>query len=124
MFDLHSVSEFSRAHCISICAFLVPAILVATSATMIFTALRRPQAQVWQAAGIASIFAVGMILHVFTWFVVGVVMAPTYILLWLGSSCLFTNFGAILLHKRLMQVELRWSFFQLVTKQNLVTRND
>ena len=124
MFDLHSVSEFSRAHCLSICAFLVPAILVATSATMIFTALRRPQAQVWQAAGIASIFAVGMILHVFTWFVVGVVRAPTYILLWLGSSCLFTNFGAILLHKRLMQVELRRSLFQLVTKQNLVTRND
>ena len=124
MFDLHSVSEFSRAHCISICAFLVPAILVATSVTMIFTALRRPQAQVWQAAGIASIFAVGMILHVFTWFVVGVVMAPTYILLWLGSSCLFTNFGAILLHRRLTQVELRRSLFQLVTKQNLVTRND
>ena len=124
MFDLHSVSEFSRAHCLSICAFLVPAILVATSVTMIFTALRRPQAEVWQAAGIASIFAVGMILHVFTWFVVGVVMAPTYILLWLGSSCLFTNFGAILLHRRLTQVELRRSLFQLVTKQNLVTRND
>ncbi|HCF29619.1 MAG TPA: hypothetical protein DEV81_20995 [Cyanobacteria bacterium UBA11049] len=105
MFDLHSVSEFSRAHCISICAFLVPAILVATSVTMIFTALRRPQAQVWQAAGIASIFAVGMILHVFTWFVVGVVMAPTYILLWLGSSCLLTNIGAILLHRRWMQVQ-------------------
>ena len=124
MFDLHSVSEFSRAHCLSICAFLVPAILVTTLATMIFTALRRPQAWVWQAAGVGSIFAIVMILHVFTWFVVGVVMAPTYILLWLGSSCLFTNFGAILLHKRLMQVELRRSLFQLVTKQNLVTRND
>ena len=124
MFDLHSVSEFSRAHCLSICAFLVPAILVTTSATMIFTALRRPQAWVWQAAGVASIFAIVMILHVFTWFVVGVVMAPTYILLWLGSSCLFTNFGAILLHRRLTQVELRRSLFQLVTKQNLVTRND
>ena len=124
MFDLHSVSEFSRAHCLSICAFLVPAILVTTLATMIFTALRRPQAWVWQAAGVGSIFAIVMILHVFTWFVVGVVMAPTYILLWLGSSCLFTNFGAILLHRRLMQVELRRSLFQLVTKQNLVTRND
>ena len=91
---------------------------------MIFTALRLPQAWVWQAAGVGSIFAIVMILHVFTWFVVGVVMAPTYILLWLGSSCLFTNFGAIFLHKRLMQVELRRSLFQLVTKQNLVTRND
>lgn len=111
MFDLHSVSEFSRAHCVSICAFLVPAILVATSATMIFTALRRPQAWVWQAAGVGSIFAILMILHVFTWFVVGVVMAPTYILLWLGSSCLITNVGFILLHRRWMQVELRRSLF-------------
>lgn len=102
MFDYHTVGELSRAHCISICAFLVPANLVATSVTMIFTALRRPYSQVWQAAGIASIFALVMIWHVFTWFVVGVVMAPTYILLWLGCSCLITNLGAIILHLRLM----------------------
>ncbi len=62
---------------------------------MIFTALARPKVQVWQAAGIARIFALVMIFHVFTWFLVGVVMAPTYILLWLGTSCLFTNLGAI-----------------------------
>jgi len=100
MFDFNTLAEFSRTHCVSICAFLVPANLVATSMTMIFTALRRPQVQVWQAAGIASIFAFVMILHVFTWFMVGVVMAPTYVLLWLGSTCLLTNIGAIFLRRR------------------------
>lgn len=102
MFDFHTLAEFSRANCISICAFLVPANLVATSATIIFTLLRRPSAQVLQAAAIASIFALVMIWHVFTWFEVGVVLAPTYILLWLGSTCLFANLGAIILHRRLM----------------------
>jgi len=41
-----------------------------------FTMLRRPVAQVCLAAGIASIFASVMILTVFTWFMVGMVMAP------------------------------------------------
>ncbi len=101
MFDFHTLAEFSRAHCVSICAFLVPANLLATLLTMIFTALCRPHVQVWQAAGIASLFAVAMMLHVFTWFAIGVVMAPTYILLWLGITCLLTNLVVILLHRRL-----------------------
>ena len=100
MFDFNSLAEFSRHYCIGICAFLVPANLVATSLTGIFTVLRRPAAQVWQAAGLASIFALVMILHVFTWFMVGMVMAPTYILLCLGSICLWVNLGAILLRRR------------------------
>lgn len=93
MFDFNTLADFSRTNCVSICAFLVPANLVATSLTTI-TALLRP-IQVWQAAGIASIFALLMLCHVFTWFIVGIVMAPTYILLWLGSSCLLSNIVAI-----------------------------
>lgn len=112
MFDFHPLAEFSRNHCISICAFLVPANLVATSLTMIFTALRRPQVQVWQAAGIASIFALVMILHVFTWFLVGVVMVPTYVLLWLGSTCLLTNLGAVFLRRRFAIIE-RYNLLRL-----------
>lgn len=100
MFDFNALAEFSRVYCVAMCAFLVPANLVATSLTVIFTVLRRPSTQVWQAAGIASIFALVMILHVFTWFMVGMVMAPTYILLGLGSTCLCINLAAILVHKR------------------------
>jgi len=101
MFDFNILAEFSRTYCIGICAFLVPANLITTSLTMTFTLLRRPAVQVWQTAGIASIFALVMILHVFTWFMIGVVMAPTYILLGMGSICLFANLGAILLHRRI-----------------------
>ncbi len=107
MFDFTSLAEFSRHYCIGICAFLVPANLVATSLTALFTLLCRPAAQVWQAAGIASIFALVMILHVFTWFMVGMVMAPTYILLCMGSICMCANLGAILLRRRFASAD--WS---------------
>ncbi|MEW5861551.1 MAG: hypothetical protein AB1861_29910 [Cyanobacteriota bacterium] len=95
MLDFNTLSEFSRAHCIAICAFLVPANLGATISTMVLAALCRPQVQVWRSAGVATVFALVMVLHVFTWFQVGVVMPPTYILLCLGSSCLVTNILAI-----------------------------
>jgi hypothetical protein len=95
MFDLNTIAEFSRANCITICAFLVPANLLATLLTMILAGLHRPLHQVCQSAGFASIFAFVMVLHVYTWFSIGVVMAPTYILLWLGISCLLTNLGAV-----------------------------
>ncbi|MBR8836143.1 MAG: hypothetical protein DSM106950_19490 [Stigonema ocellatum SAG 48.90 = DSM 106950] len=99
MLDLNTIAEFSRANCIAICAFLVPANLLTTLLTVVLTALHRPLRQVWQAAGIASIFALVMVLHVYTWFLIGVVMVPTYILLCLAISCLLTNLGAILFRK-------------------------
>ena len=95
MFDLNTLSELSRTHCITICTFLVPANLLATLLTLILVGLGRPQRQLNQAAGIAIIPAIAIIFHVFTWFAVGVVMAPTYILLFLGSICLGINFWAI-----------------------------
>ena len=101
MFDFNTLAEFSRADCVGISALMIPTNLVATSLTMIFTVWRRSALQVCLAAGIASIFALVMILHVFTWFMIGVVMPTTYILLWLGFSCLVANLGAILLRRRI-----------------------
>ncbi|MBV9389164.1 MAG: hypothetical protein JOZ78_22320 [Chroococcidiopsidaceae cyanobacterium CP_BM_ER_R8_30] len=95
MFDLNTLADFSRTHCVSICAFLVPANLVATSVTIALTLLQQSKARVWQSAGTASILALVMLLHVFTWFIIGVVMVPTYVLLWLGTSCLLTNLGMV-----------------------------
>ena len=95
MFDFNTLSEFSRTNCLAICAFLVPANLLLTLQTMIFTGLRRSQTQVRQAAGLACIPAWVMVFHVFTWWMIGVVMAPTFILLWLASTCLGLNFWAI-----------------------------
>jgi hypothetical protein len=95
MFDFNTLSEFSRTHCIAICAFLVPANLLFTLQTMISTGLRRPQPQVRQAAVLACLPALVMVFHVFTWWMIGVVMAPTFILLGLASTCLSINFWAI-----------------------------
>lgn len=95
MFDLTNLAELSRTHCVSLCAFLVPAILTTTCLTMVLAVLRRPKVRVSQSAGIAGIFALVLLWHVYTWFEVGVVMIPTYILLWLSSSCLISNIGAV-----------------------------
>jgi len=100
MLDFHTLAEFSRTNCVGICAFLVPANLIATLSIIIMTLLRRPLYQVQPAVVIASIFALAMVLHVYSWFVIGIVMAPTYILLSLAISCLLMNFGAMIFHKR------------------------
>ncbi|MCT7986086.1 hypothetical protein NG796_22675 [Laspinema sp. A4] len=93
MFDL--ICEFSRTHCIAICAFLVPANLLATLQTLIFMGLGTQKLQIRVMAAIASFYAVVMVLHVLSWFLIGVVMAPTYILLALASLCLSINVWAI-----------------------------
>lgn len=95
MFDFNALFEFSRANCLAICAFLVPANLLFTLQTMILTGLRRSQRQVLAAVSLACIPALVMIFHVFTWWMVGVVMAPTFILLALASTCLSINFWAV-----------------------------
>lgn len=100
MLDINTIAEFSRNNCVTICAFLVPANLIATISTIILAALHRPLSQVSQSAIIASFFAAIMILHVYTWFAIGIVAIPTYILLWLAITCLFTNLGAYLFQRR------------------------
>ena len=100
MLDLNTIAEFSRSHCVTICAFLVPANLIATLSTMVLAALHCPLIKICQSATIATFFAVVMILHVFTWLMIGVVQFPTFILLWLAVTCLFTNFGAFLFQRR------------------------
>lgn len=100
MLDFPTLAEFSRANCVGICAFLVPANLLATLLTIIVAVLGRPTQQIWQSVSLASIFATAMIYHVYTWFLVGVIMLPTYILLALAIACLLANFTAVILHKR------------------------
>lgn len=88
-------AEFSRVNCLTICAFLVPANLLATLQTLIFTGLQFPQTKSRLIIGFAGFYGLLMVLHVYTWFYVGVVQAPTFILLFLGSVCLALNTWAI-----------------------------
>jgi hypothetical protein len=85
--------ELSRAYCIPICAVLVPANLLATLQTMLFVWFGRPIVQVQLMALVACLYASVLLLHVVSWFAVGVVMAPTYILTTLGSLCILINLG-------------------------------
>ncbi|NCR58290.1 MAG: hypothetical protein GPJ01_11050 [Microcystis aeruginosa LL13-06] len=95
MIDFNTLAEFSRNYCISICAFLVPANLVTTVLTVLFLYFGRPTRQIFPIASLALLFAVTMFLHVSTWLMIGVVMAPTFILFGLGLTCFVINFQAI-----------------------------
>ena len=92
---VHSAAEFSRSHCVQICAFLVPANLTAALQTLMMMAMERPFIQVSFMAAIATLYATVMVLHVATWFVVGVVMVPTYVLLSFGLACCIVNTWAV-----------------------------
>lgn len=91
----HNIGEFSRNNCVSICAFLVPANMLATLQTMILVALYRPAIELRWIISVSILYAAVMVLHVFSWFIAGVVMAPTFILLFLGTVCLGLNTWAI-----------------------------
>ncbi|MEG4227495.1 hypothetical protein QUA35_10220 [Microcoleus sp. N9_B2] len=104
MIDFNTVTEFSHTYCIAICAFLVPANLLTTLQTAILTGLNRPRIQVWASVGVASLWATAMIFHVFTWFAIGIVMPPTYILLVMGITCLTINVWAIAHPASMMQL--------------------
>ncbi|MBW4691019.1 MAG: hypothetical protein KME27_04545 [Lyngbya sp. HA4199-MV5] len=96
MFDFSNLLEFSHHHCVAICAALVPANVLTTLCAIVLVGLKRPALQVWQVSGVGSVFALSMMLHVLTWFIVGVVMLPTFVLLLLGTSCLSINLWTIL----------------------------
>jgi hypothetical protein len=92
---LDAVGNFSRNNCVAICAFLVPANMIATTQTMVFTGIDIVSSRLKLMVLAAIAYAGIMVLHVFTWFSVGVVAAPTFILLFLGSVCLAINLWAI-----------------------------
>ncbi len=105
MVDIDFWFDFSRTHCIAICAVLVPANLLATLQTMLMAAFGRSIAQVQLMAAIATVYALLLVLHVYTWFAIGVVMAPTFILTLLGTVCITINFCAVLYLKKRSQLQ-------------------
>ncbi|BBC25002.1 hypothetical protein [Pseudanabaena sp. ABRG5-3] len=109
MLDLHClgsvVGDFSRSHCVAICAFLVPANLIATSQTILFTILKRSPVEIFTISASAIIYALLMIAHVISWYIIGVVMAPTFILMFLGIICLAVNLTAIWLKVKQIEVD-------------------
>lgn len=114
--QINLIFEFSRQHCIAICAVLVPLNLLFTSQTLFLTLQERSPRL---AVSLGCTSAVIMILHVYSWLAIGVVMPPTYILLGLGSFCLVTNLW-IVTHSQRLQAFQRWIFgyFKIGTSNN------
>jgi hypothetical protein len=88
MLELNSIAEFSRCHCIGICALLVPTNLCLANATILLTVFNRSSQLIYTIAGISIVPALVLLLHVATWWSVGVVMLPTFILPVLALTCL------------------------------------
>ena len=108
MLNIDLICEFSRNHCVSICAFLVPANLLTTLQTLILLFLMRPLSQIRLGAIFASLFALTLYFHVTTWLIIGVLTPVSFILFALGTICLMINFGAIAYPRSCGQL-LRWA---------------
>jgi hypothetical protein len=94
MLDLSNLLHFSHVHCVAICSVLVPMNLLSTLLTLTLVGLNRPVSVVWGSIAVAMTAAITMLLHVLSWFVIGVVMIPTFVLLGLGAVCLGVNLWA------------------------------
>ncbi len=75
---LSYLCEFSRNNCVALCAFLVPANLLAASTTLLLRIMGRGAISVLSASAVGGLLAVAMFLHVATWLIIGVVMPATF----------------------------------------------
>ncbi|MGK7922085.1 MAG: hypothetical protein AB4080_18980 [Trichodesmium sp.] len=96
MLEINNLIEFSHTYCVAICGILVPMNVLASLQPIIFTALDRRKEEINLMALVASLYALTMILHVCSWYIVGVVRIQTFILLWFASCCLITNTWAVI----------------------------
>jgi hypothetical protein len=96
MLDLNSMAEFSRCHCIGICALLVPVNLILSTTTILLVGANRSARLIYAMAAISVWPAIALFLHVATWWSIGVVMLPTFILPVLATICLATHAYAVI----------------------------
>ena len=116
MFDIEPIFQFSRDNCVAICAFLVPANLIATISTIVLLVLQRP-VQLRFSATVATAFALTLFLHIATWFFVGVVTPVTFILAGLGTTCIVINLSIIFYQSSLNKYLLNWQQNRKITAQ-------
>lgn len=95
MLELNTIGEFSRCHCIGICAVLIPTSLSLASATILGTVTNRSIQLVRIAIFFGIITAILLLVHVATWLSIGVVMLPTFILPAIAISTLSIQIYAL-----------------------------
>lgn len=91
MLNLTPLLDFSRCHCVSICAALVPINILATALTVFKVSRAHPAWSIKGSIGFASLAAGLLALHDLSWLIIGVIMAPTYILFTIAMVCLSFN---------------------------------
>jgi hypothetical protein len=121
MLELNSIAEFSRCHCIGICAVLVPTNLLLTIGTMLSTALGRSTSTIYATVGLSILPAIVLLLHVLTWWSIGIVMLPTYILPVLAIACLMINTCAVINPQQMGHWLRKIYAISIATYQQLVT---
>jgi hypothetical protein len=95
MLNFAALLSFSHTYCVGICAVLVPLNLLCTSRSLFLVGMGRPVTQVYNAVLMAIAIALLLVLHVASWFIVGVVMIQTFVLLGLGGTCIAGNLWAV-----------------------------
>lgn len=121
MLELNSIAEFSRCHCIGICAVLVPTNLGLAIATMLLTALNRSPRIIYTNVCLGILPAIVLLLHVATWWSIGVVMLPTFILPILATTCLAIHAYAIFNPQQMRSLLLTISKISIAKYQQLLT---
>jgi hypothetical protein len=121
MFDSNTIAEFSRCHCIGICAFLVPTNFLLACATLLLTGLDRSPRLVATIVSIGILPALALFLHVATWWAIGVVMLPTFILPILAITCLAIYASATFYREHLKNLLIAIFEFSIAKYQQLVT---
>ena len=120
MLELTSIVEFSRSHCIGICAVLVPTNLGLASATMVLVGLNRSALTIYTTVALSVLPAIILLLHVATWWAIGVVMLPTFILPVLATTCLVIQAYALINPQQLRNSLIATSKFYVAKYQQLL----
>jgi hypothetical protein len=81
---------------------LIPSNLLCTFVTLCTLKYQQAQSQGRLAAALGILSAVALALHVFSWFLLGVVMPPSYMLLSLAALCLGLNLWAAIRPEHLL----------------------
>jgi len=107
MFGFNNIIEFSHLYCVEICTLLVSMNVLASLQPIIFTVLHRPKKEINLISLVASFYALMIILHLGSWFIVGVVRIQTFILLLFAACSLITNIWAVS-HGSSMRVTIKF----------------
>jgi hypothetical protein len=109
--DFAILAEHSRHHCVAICSFLVPANLISICLVLCCVAYKRSFLPVPLVTLLSSIFAFALLAHVSTWFIIGTIALPTFILTGLSFICLTIDFWALFKRQQLQTYLLIvWQF--------------